>query len=114
MQINTYTGVSAGFKYIGNTSQRLETEGFNVPFGYEEAIGFMIGSTVRDKDGVSASVRPTPSLVICRHRIHDEPRLSGALRNAGKSTEPKRFDSLAVLTRAVSNVSGHAVGAKVY
>jgi len=45
-----------GFKYIGNTAQRLESEGFEVPFGYEEAIGFMIGSTVRDKDGVSASV----------------------------------------------------------
>ncbi|KLO11991.1 phosphoglucomutase 1 [Schizopora paradoxa] len=45
-----------GFKYIGNTAKRLESEGFEVPFGYEEAIGFMVGSAIRDKDGVSASV----------------------------------------------------------
>ena len=27
-----------------------------MPFGYEEAIGFMFGSELRDKDGVAASV----------------------------------------------------------
>ena len=31
-------------------------QGYDVPFGYEEAIGFMIGQDIRDKDGVSASV----------------------------------------------------------
>lgn len=31
-------------------------DGFEVPFGYEEAIGYMFGSEIRDKDGVSASV----------------------------------------------------------
>ena len=46
----------AGFKYIGNTALHLEAEGYDVIFGYEEAIGFMIGSTVRDKDGVAATV----------------------------------------------------------
>lgn len=45
-----------GFKYIGNRAQELENEGFNVVFGYEEAIGFMIGSQIRDKDGISATV----------------------------------------------------------
>lgn len=30
-------------------------EGYEVPFGYEEAIGFMFGSDLRDKDGVAAS-----------------------------------------------------------
>lgn len=29
-----------------------------MPFGYEEAIGFMFGSELRDKDGVAASVSP--------------------------------------------------------
>ena len=28
-----------------------------VPFAYEEAIGFMIGSEIRDKDGIAATVR---------------------------------------------------------
>ena len=31
-------------------------EGYEVPFGYEEAIGFMFGPDLRDKDGVAASV----------------------------------------------------------
>jgi len=44
-----------GFKYIGNTALDLVAEGFEVPFGYEEAIGYMIGSKIRDKDGVSAT-----------------------------------------------------------
>lgn len=46
----------AGFKYIGNTALSLVEQGFEVPFGYEEAIGFMIGSEIRDKDGVAAAV----------------------------------------------------------
>jgi phosphomannomutase len=45
-----------GFKYIGNTALALVEQGFEVPFGYEEAIGFMIGSEIRDKDGVAAAV----------------------------------------------------------
>ncbi|OBZ75867.1 putative phosphoribomutase [Grifola frondosa] len=45
-----------GFKYIGNTALALEQEGYEVPFGYEEAIGYMFGSELRDKDGVAASV----------------------------------------------------------
>ncbi len=45
-----------GFKYIGNSALTLVEQGFEVPFGYEEAIGFMIGSEIRDKDGVAAAV----------------------------------------------------------
>ncbi|KAI8983747.1 hypothetical protein BDB01DRAFT_843111 [Pilobolus umbonatus] len=43
-----------GFKWIGNTGMRLESEGYDVIFSYEEAIGFTIGDIVKDKDGVSA------------------------------------------------------------
>lgn len=46
-----------GFKYIGNVASRLTNEGYKVPFGYEEAIGFMIGNGIRDKDGIMATVR---------------------------------------------------------
>lgn len=45
-----------GFKYIGNTALNLVAKGSEVPFGYEEAIGYMFGSEIRDKDGVAASV----------------------------------------------------------
>ncbi|KAK6459751.1 Phosphoglucomutase/phosphomannomutase [Scheffersomyces xylosifermentans] len=44
-----------GFKWIGNKAIDLKTEGYNVPFGYEEAIGFMF-DVVNDKDGISAAV----------------------------------------------------------
>ncbi|KAH9934848.1 phosphoglucomutase first 3 domain-containing protein [Fomitopsis serialis] len=45
-----------GFKFIGNAALKLDQEGYEVPFGYEEAIGFMFGSDIRDKDGVAATV----------------------------------------------------------
>lgn len=36
-------------------ARQLEQQGYDVPFGYEEAIGFMLESGIRDKDGVSAT-----------------------------------------------------------
>ncbi|KAF7359446.1 hypothetical protein MSAN_01287300 [Mycena sanguinolenta] len=45
-----------GFKFIGNTALDLVKGGYEVPFSYEEAIGFMFGDRIRDKDGVSATV----------------------------------------------------------
>ncbi|RHZ83008.1 hypothetical protein Glove_100g20 [Diversispora epigaea] len=43
-----------GFKWLGNAAIKLSKEGYKVLFAYEEAIGFMIGEVVRDKDGISA------------------------------------------------------------
>jgi phosphomannomutase len=45
-----------GFKYLANAAQKLETErpGLKVLLAFEEAIGFMINSTIWDKDGISA------------------------------------------------------------
>ncbi|KAJ7929358.1 hypothetical protein B0H13DRAFT_947180 [Mycena leptocephala] len=45
-----------GFKFIGNTALKLVEQGYEVPFGYEEAIGYMFGARIRDKDGVAATV----------------------------------------------------------
>ncbi|KAL1741168.1 hypothetical protein HDZ31DRAFT_46000 [Schizophyllum fasciatum] len=45
-----------GFKFIGNAALEMTRRGFEVPFGYEEAIGYMFGREVRDKDGVAATV----------------------------------------------------------
>ena len=50
----------AGFKFIGNTGLALVKEGYDVPFGYEESIGYMFGDQIRDKDGVAASVSLAP------------------------------------------------------
>jgi len=46
-----------GFKFIGNTALLLSKQGYNVVFAYEEAIGFMFGQYIRDKDGIAATVR---------------------------------------------------------
>ncbi|KAJ3553346.1 hypothetical protein NM688_g3665 [Phlebia brevispora] len=56
-----------GFKFIGNTALNLVEEGYEVPFGYEEAIGYMFGSEIRDKDGVAASMM-FAELVASLHR----------------------------------------------
>lgn len=44
-----------GFKWMGNRAVELMSEGKEVLFAFEEAIGFMFSSAVLDKDGVSAS-----------------------------------------------------------
>ncbi|XP_041454457.1 phosphoglucomutase-2-like [Lytechinus variegatus] len=43
-----------GFKWMGNKAVDLIKEGKNVIFAFEEAIGFMCGTMVMDKDGISA------------------------------------------------------------
>ncbi|GBB97055.1 hypothetical protein RclHR1_02900018 [Rhizophagus clarus] len=45
-----------GFKWLGNKAIDLHQQGYEVLFAYEEAIGFMIGNIVKDKDGISALV----------------------------------------------------------
>merc|ERR1719223_567640 len=44
-----------GFKWIGNVSLTRRSEGQQVIFGFEEAIGFCVGDVVMDKDGVAAA-----------------------------------------------------------
>jgi phosphomannomutase len=46
-----------GFKWISNAGMALEAEGVgNFVFGYEEALGYTVGSTVRDKDGLATAL----------------------------------------------------------
>ncbi|KAF5295359.1 hypothetical protein FQR65_LT01549 [Abscondita terminalis] len=44
-----------GFKWMGNKSYELMNDDKKVIFAFEEAIGFMCGTTVLDKDGISAA-----------------------------------------------------------
>ncbi|CAE7901391.1 PGM2 [Symbiodinium sp. KB8] len=44
-----------GFKWMGNRAAALQAEGKTVLFSFEEAIGFCLGDTVLDKDGVAAA-----------------------------------------------------------
>ncbi|KAI1292771.1 Phosphoglucomutase-2 [Halotydeus destructor] len=45
-----------GFKWMGNRAHELEQQGRTVLFAFEEAIGYMCGTSVLDKDGISAAV----------------------------------------------------------
>ncbi len=52
-----FTQTLTGFKWICNAAMDLEDAGEGrFVFGYEEALGYTIGSAVRDKDGISAAV----------------------------------------------------------
>lgn len=46
-----------GFKWMGNKTFDLMKEKKKVIFAFEEAIGFMWGTAVLDKDGISAAVQ---------------------------------------------------------
>ena len=46
-----------GFKWIWNAALELDAGGFGaLILGFEEALGYSVGTTVRDKDGISAAV----------------------------------------------------------
>lgn len=52
-----YEETLTGFKWIANRAIELEREtGAYFAFGYEEALGYTVGSLVRDKDGIGAAV----------------------------------------------------------
>ncbi|CCH59166.1 hypothetical protein TBLA_0B03250 [Henningerozyma blattae CBS 6284] len=51
-----YEETLTGFKWIGNRAIDLINKGNIVPFGYEEAIGYMFPTMEIDKDGIAATV----------------------------------------------------------
>jgi phosphomannomutase len=50
-----YAETATGFKWIANEAIRRQKEA-RFLFGYEEALGYTIGTSVRDKDGISAAL----------------------------------------------------------
>ena len=52
-----YEETLTGFKWIANRAMEVEKEtGARFVFGYEEALGYTVGTLVRDKDGISAAM----------------------------------------------------------
>ncbi len=52
-----YLDTLTGFKWIANEAMRVEREeGVRFVFGYEEALGYTVGTVVRDKDGIGAGL----------------------------------------------------------
>jgi phosphoglucomutase len=44
-----------GFKWMGNIAKDLEEDGYEVPFAFEEALGYMFPKVSYDKDGITAA-----------------------------------------------------------
>lgn len=63
-----YEETLTGFKWIANRSIELEREGYEVVFGYEEALGYCVGGVVRDKDGISAALLAAELAAVLRGR----------------------------------------------
>ncbi len=52
-----YDETLTGFKWIANRAmERAARDGAEFVFGYEEALGYTVGTLVRDKDGIGAAL----------------------------------------------------------
>ena len=64
-----YDEVLTGFKWIANRAlERERTESIQFLFGYEEALGYTVGTVVRDKDGISAALVFADLVAWCQSR----------------------------------------------
>lgn len=64
-----YDQTLTGFKWIANRAiERARTEGLDFLFGYEEALGYTVGTVVRDKDGIGAAAVFADLAAWCRAR----------------------------------------------
>jgi phosphomannomutase len=63
-----YEETLTGFKWIANRAQELERSGFEFVFGYEEALGYCVGTAVYDKDGISAALLAAELAAVLRAR----------------------------------------------
>jgi phosphomannomutase len=61
-----YEETLTGFKWIANRA--LALEGFNFVFGYEEALGYTVGTVARDKDGVGSALVVADMAAWCKSR----------------------------------------------
>jgi phosphomannomutase len=101
-----------GFKWIVKAGRSLEVEtGGRFIFGYEEALGYTVGSTVRDKDGISAAVLFTDLVADLRDsgggimdRLHELWRAHGLWVSAQTSITAAGPEDVDVLRAAVSRL----------
>ncbi|HVJ88416.1 MAG TPA: phospho-sugar mutase [Labilithrix sp.] len=69
-----YDEVLTGFKWIANRAlDRKKKSGDHFVFGFEEALGYTVGSLVRDKDGISAAVVFAEFVAVLRSQGTDVP-----------------------------------------
>jgi phosphomannomutase len=57
-----------GFKWIANRAIEAEAQGRTFVMGYEEALGYTVGTVVRDKDGIGAALVVADMAARCASR----------------------------------------------
>lgn len=57
-----------GFKWIANRAMELAPQGVHFVMGYEEALGYTVGTVVRDKDGVGSALVLADMAAWCKAR----------------------------------------------
>jgi phosphomannomutase len=64
-----YEETLTGFKWIATRALEVEQqEGLSFAFGYEEALGYAVGTSVRDKDGIAAALLVADLAASCAAR----------------------------------------------
>lgn len=90
-----YEETLTGFKWIGNRAKDLLSKGYYVPFGFEEAIGYMFTCMECDKDGIAASIN---FLKACSHwRDHEHKSPEQVLNQSSKYAIVKEYNGYYIL-----------------
>lgn len=107
-----------GFKWIARAGRALEEAGKGrFVFGYEEALGYTVGPTVRDKDGISAALFFTDLVADLADegktpmdRLHDLWRQHGLWVSAQISIARPGMEGVESLRQAVNRLADHPPG----
>ena len=63
-----YEECLTGFKWIANRAMELEPEGYHFVYGFEEALGYTVGTVARDKDGIGTALVVADMAAFCKGR----------------------------------------------
>jgi phosphomannomutase len=112
-----YEETLTGFKWIVARGLELEREGKRFVFGYEEAIGYTIGSLVRDKDGIGAGVVAAELAALEKqrgstlwNRLDELYRRFGVFASLQRSVTVQGADGLARIAARMSDLRAHPLG----
>lgn len=86
---------------MGNKSHDLISQGKEVLFAYEEAIGYMFGDTVLDKDGISAAaiMAEYAGWLYSQGKTFQQQLEELYLRQVWRSVEPLYYEGLTSTNR---------------